>query len=181
MNDTHERLCRLFGELGVNTEAGFGRAEIDAYTAGIDVIKSAVSHDVKRLLINDEDADLSKYLELINIKPNINEGKAKQIEMIKKHFSLPWGFFDVSLFNYYFDRILGCDWLIKNGDMHILNGKTGGARQIAEFLRNVAPFNLTLVFSGDGMTFNEWRNLNFNWSKLDSFGMPFSLIDEWEV
>lgn len=180
MNDTHERLCRLFGELGINTDSGFGRAEIDAYTAGTDLIKSAINKDVKKLLFNDEDADLSKYLELIDIKPRDNDSREKLIEIIKRHFSLPWGYFDSDVFFAYSFRTY-CDYLVKYGDMHILQGNTSVARQLGEWLRNVAPFNLAFVFDGNGMTFNEWKSVAFSWNKLDSFGLPFSLIDTWEV
>ncbi len=178
-NSVYERLKALIQDLGFNfTDGGITKAEIMAYTAGIELVNNILDKSIKSLMLDSDDRKgLAHYCKMLSVNDeNYN------LQELKKHIRTRLGerysFSTAEEFKNAFSELGSGSYEISNGKIIISGIGLGGIEKIGEFIKGYVPFCTNVLYTGSGMTFDEWDKVSKCWDEYDSMSLPFNIIDK---
>lgn len=178
-NSVYERLKVLIEKLGfVFTDGGITKAEITAYTAGIEMVNNMLEKTIKSLILEPQSkADLVCYCKMLSIN-NENYTLQELENCIRKRLGERYSFAAAEEFSNAFDEIGSGSYEIVDGGIKISGIGIGGVKKVGEFIKAYVPFCADVLYEGTGMTFDEWDAISKCWDEYDRMQLPFNIIDK---
>lgn len=179
MNDALNRLKGLFSELGLNANEGISAAEIEACASGIEMVAQYYKDCIDRIFIPlDKPNSLWEYIQLIGryVLPTGSENR----ELISTRLSTG---------TYYKNDLENAIRCVNPNLTYSINNKvitfdnfTGNDLcRLGDFIKGYVPYTLVATINGSKSSFDEWDSFGKPWYVLDSYGFPFSVIEQMEV
>lgn len=177
-NSVYERLKALIEEGFTFTDGGITKAEITAYSAGIELVRSILDKNIKSLMLDSDDkTSLAHYCRMLSVND-----ESYNLQELKKHIRTRMGerysFSTADELQTAFTEIGSGSYEISNGAITISGVALEGVEKTGEFIRNYVPFCTTVLYDGSGMTFDEWDALSKCWDEYDRMRLPFNVIDK---
>lgn len=179
-SEIFNRLEDLMKSLMLSVEEGsYTRAEMKAYSAGIELAAQRLEDVLKNLFADTADlSGLSMFLSLIGEKPAASEEKSRRIiiEAIsagrKAHTKSE------------FDKLLSsvnCTYSVSGNEIKPVFG-SGFSRSvleaIAKIIKDHVPSSSIVYPAGSGRSFSEWDGLGMHWFEIDSLNIPFIIAEK---
>lgn len=177
MNEIFERLKKLLAPIGISfEEKGISNGEIYSYAVGLFLAGQAIKNSEEEIFFLSGNSTLEKIAELLKINTSLYS-RDYTLQLIKD--KLKHGFAD-----YTFSEILelinvpGIGSAKLSGDKLYFSGfSSDSLGEIGKFIESFCPFWASSRYSGDGMSFDDWNAFDKTFGVLDSFMLPFSIID----
>ncbi len=177
-----DRLEALTRRLGMNTAHGtFTRAELAAYAAAVELAEESADKLLNNLFVDTADSDgLAGFLGYIGESPESSDEKTRQL--ILKAVQRKKQLFSKTAFDKYISSLNGSTYTVQSNEI-MLDLKTEFGAQsfeaVSALLREYIPFTSLLTLTGWGKRFYAWGALNMPWYMLESYKLPFYVIDKF--
>lgn len=181
MSDTIFRLKKLFSELGINTDGVYANAEIQAYACVIDKIRSNFDEIINHVFVADNLAEnYEEYKELMGA--NVSGTGTDPDMILANRLSGTW---KLAMRREY-DTVLkninpALKYSIVDNNFNLIDYDSKGLKKLADFIYGYVPISLNPKLSNQGGNFDSWDQWGKMWCVLDSYKLPFSIIDKLEV
>lgn len=178
-NNVYERLKALIQDLGFTfAEGGITKAEIKAYSAGIELVRSILDKSINSLMLDSDDkTSFAHYCKMLSVND-----ESRNLQELKKHIRTRMGerysFSTADELQTAFAELGSGSYEISNGAITISGVELEGIEKIGEFIKGYVPFCTTIFYEGSGMTFDEWDAVSKCWDEYDRLSLPFNVIDK---
>ena len=179
-NEIFNRLVRLMQSLMLSVEKGsYTRAEMKAYSAGIELAAQRLEDILKNLFADTADlSGLAMFLSLIGEKPAATQKESRRI--ITEAISAGRKVHTRSDFDKRLSS-MGCSYS-RSGNEIRLTFKSGFGRSVLEtiskFIKDYAPSTSMISPTGSGRGFSEWDALEMHWFEIDNLNIPFTIAEK---
>lgn len=178
MNSAYERLCSLFGAMGLNLEKGsYAEAEAYALAAGCEEVSRLIEAIKSRVFVLGEDGEPVLFADMLGLDSAFLQGEELK-EYLTKRLSHSFG--DCEGSDALFDEfsLIGRITVTPTATANTVSGLTKkGLRFFGALCAGGFPFNKSVKLDWGGMTFDEWDAAALTFRGYDSLRLPFSCID----
>ena len=181
----------LFETAGLDvSEGGFTEAEVYAYSKGVEIVSAKLDAAAKAIFITRTDEpDLKRYAELLALETVRYTPQKLKEEII---FRMAHSYAD-----YTFTDCLRAEGALRSGEYERDSYDTGygvyyffdelvfsnfeprDLKEVGKFIKAYVHFATETVYSGEGMTFDEWEAFDNTFAEYDALCLPFSMIDSY--
>lgn len=178
-SSVYERLKSLIHDLGFAfTDGGITKAEIMAYSVGIELVTDVIGESIKSLMLDTDDrTSLAHYCKMLSVNDD-----NYSLQELKKHISTRlaerYSFATADEFKNAFAELGSGSCEIINGEIIVSGIGLSGIEKVGEFIKGYVPFCTNISYEGSGMTFDEWDKVSKCWDEYDSMSLPFNFIDK---
>ena len=179
-NEIFNRLESLMKSLMLSVEKGsYTRAEMKAYSAGIELAAQRFEEVLKNLFVDTADiSGLAMFLSLIGEKPASSQEESRR--MITNAISAGRS----ALKKSEFDKIIssmGYTYSVSGNEIKAAFGASFSRtvlESIAKLIRDYVPSSSVLAPNGSGRSFSEWGKLALRWFEIDAINLPFCVTEK---
>ena len=180
-SEIFDRLEGLMRSLNLSVEEGtYTRAEMKAYSAGIELAAQSFDELLKNLFVDTASAKgLAMFLSLIGEKPAASFEKSRSI--ITDVISAGTRLFAKSEYDSKIAALGRFTYSVSGNEIR-LNFNSAFNRLIfeiiAELIRDYTPCSSVIDVVSTGHKFSAWDGLGMRWFELDGYELPFYIIDK---
>lgn len=179
-DEIFERLEGLMKSLALSVEKGsYTRAEMKAYSAGIELAAQKMEELLKNLFVDTASATgLAMFLSLLREKPAATEAESRRI--ITELISAGRRIFTKSEFDKEIASLGNISYKVVGNEIRLSLGSAFNRElfeAIAKLIKDFAPGTSVIDSTSGGHTFSKWDGLGLHWFELDSYDLPFYMIE----
>lgn len=180
-NEIFSRLESLMKSLKLSVEEGsYTRAEMKAYSAGIELAADKLEELLQNLFVDTASAKgLAMFLSLIGEKPAASPEESRRV--ITDLISAGRRLYTKSEFDKVIASMGPITYNVYGNEIRLDLG-SAFSRQIFEgitkLIRDYSPSSSVIDIVSAGHTFADWDGLGMRWFELDSYELPFYIIDK---
>lgn len=180
-SEIFNRLEGLMKSLALSVEKGsYTRAEMKAYSAGIELAAEKLEEVFKNLFVDTASATgIAMFLSLLCENPAATEDESRKI--ITDLVSAGRRIFPKSEFDKMVSSLGKITYEVSGNEIRLSLG-TAFNRQVFEaitkLIRDFSPSSSIVDSVSAGHSFSQWESLGLHWFELDSYEMPFYIIEK---
>lgn len=181
MNKTRQRLVNLYNELGIKTDSGISRAELEAYLTAIILVRDYIDECFGRIFIPfAANQDLQEYKDLIGDYV-VFDGR-KPYEIIGYRLKNQWGSFKLDEFQDVMEAVsANLVYAVTPNKIYFFNLDVDDLRKFGDFIKGYVPAGFKIIASPDNSDFNSWDRFVKSWYEFEALELPFNVLDSLGV
>lgn len=181
MNNTRQRLINLYNELGIKTDSGISRAELEAYVGAMTLVRDYIDECFGRIFIPiDTNQDLREYKDLIG--DYVVFDGLKPYEIIGYRLKNQWGSFKLAEFQTVMKAVNNLlTFAVTTKRIYFFNLKNNDFRKFGDFIKGYVPAGFTVIASQEQSDFDSWDEFVNSWYEFEALELEFNVLDSLGV